>query len=239
MLLRSGTREIAQLNQRELGQLKNLLKDNLPFELLSKAVTLRLPRLDEETKEMYQRNGKWVNLAKLSSKEIRLTRSDETPLCAFKCGLLLEPLECSGWLKIVNSLTSTAHKNAILRYIHGDIYSKARQFRFGLSDNPHCETCGQTETINHRIYECDYAMNLWRAVANLTSNTNPLDQNFVVGAFENCTKAKLTIHAEVITKLIKNSRVNHLSETEYLRNLVRGLAKKEKGTVKSELENFI
>ena len=240
MLGRAGKRVLGQLNSRELGQLKYLLNENFSYDQISTALALRLPNMDDETKRQYVRNGKWVELSKLTSKEIRSCRSLELPICNFKSGLLLDPGECQGWLKILNSLNSTGHKNAILRFVHGDIYSKERQFRFGLSDTPNCETCGQIETINHRIIECDYANALWRAVANLMDTPQiQIDHNFVVGAYEGCSKANLTLHAEIITKLTRNLRVTHLNPETYVENLVRNLAKREKGATKTELEGFI
>ena len=239
MLGRAGKREIGQLNPRELGQLKNLLNSSFPYDLLSASLALRLPHMDDETRKLYVSRGKWVELSKLTSKEIRLCRSLELPICSFKSGLLLDPGECQGWLKTLNSLNSTGHKNAILRFVHGDIYSKERQFRFGLSDTPNCETCGQIETINHRIIECDYADTLWRVVANLTELQTPIDQSFVVGAYVGCSKGNLTLHAEIITRLIRNTRVTHLNPETYVKNLVTNLAKREKGETKTELEGFI
>ena len=143
-------------------------------------------------------------------------------------------------MRVLNTLNSTVHKNALLRFIHGDIYSKERQFRFGLSDNPLCETCGEIETIDHKIIECDYANNLWQALARLTGETiNQIDCNYVTGSYGEPSKALLTIHAEIIGLLIRNRRIPNVNPGEYIRKIILNLTKKEKGSIKTELENFI
>ena len=240
ILARAGTRELGQLNPRELNELRRLLKDNIPFNLLQSANLLRLRGIDNNLIKGYYCKGTWKDLSKISSKELREARSTETPICVFKSGVLLNPIESSNWLKVVNSLSSTAHKNAILRYIHGDIYSRERQFRFGLSNDPHCESCGQLETIKHKIVDCDYASSLWQSVLDLIGpdTANPREPNFIVGSIEP-SKAALTLHAELILNLTRNSRQPRLNPDEYIKKLIRNLIKKEKGVTKTDLENFI
>ena len=53
------------------------------------------------------------------------------------------------------------------------------------------------------------------------------------------SKAALTLHAELILNLTRNSRQPRLNPDEYIKKLIRNLIKKEKGVTKTDLENFI
>ena len=240
LLRREGKTEIGQLSLANVTQIGRMLKDNVPLNLLEHSISLRVPGLDDHLRRQHFSRKKWIDLGKLTSKELREARSKEVPICVFKNGLLLNPSECRRWLNCLGSLRSTSHKNAILRYVHGDIYSQERLFRFGLVDTPNCETCGQLETINHKIYECNYAASRWQSLAELTGiNINNIDLDFVMGAYESCSKTVLTIHAELIGRLIRSTRPLFASPTEYVKMMIETLARKEVGTVKRELEAYI
>ena len=179
----------------------------------------------------------WVKLQKLSAKQLRQSLNVIIPICIYKCGVILNPGEALAWLKSLNSLRSTGHKNAILRYLHGDIYSQERLVRFGMSDNPNCETCGELEMIQHKIVDCNYAKGLWTALADMAGITvNEIDANFVAGAHEGCSNSLMSIHCEIISILIRKLRLPHLTAENYLRTIISRLISKETGRVKTELE---
>ena len=242
MLSREGKKVVSQLNLRELGLIKNLLKENVAEELVRDAISLRVPVQGEDFRLMYHHRNRWVALSKLTSKEIRETRSSETQICLFKCGLIMGPRDGYRWLNRLNKLSSTKHKNAILRYLHGDIYSGERLFRFGLRDNPNCDICGNVETIGHKILECGYSESLWRALAGVTStnlNLNQVDPDFVSGSQGDCTTAILTVHAELILRLTRNIRPEWDNPESYIKNMISQLERKETGKIKNELRTFI
>ena len=127
----------------------------------------------------------------------------------------------------------------MLRFVHGDIYSKERLFRFGMAESPLCEHCNEVETINHKILECTQAQSFWRELATLTNRGRmPLDIDFAVGAYEGCDKAELTLHTELITRLIRNTRSEQLPNL-FIRSMIKTLQKKEKGEIKRSLESLL
>lgn len=238
-LRRDGIRKVGQLDHGKLNQIKNhLCNENLSV-LIGLVLPLRVPDLVDSDMSLYLRRGKWVDLSKLTSKEIRQARSEELPMCVFKCGLLMNPGEALSLFKALNSLTSTVHKNSILRYIHGDIYSKERLYRFGMADNPNCESCGAVEDINHKILECGYSKGIWQALMNRLNTQTTVDPNFVAGAHEHGSRSVLTLHAEIIRLLIGKERLTHLTPEANLDRIIRQLVKKEKGTIKTELGTLL
>ena len=89
---------------------------------------------------------------------------------------------------------------------------------------------------------CDYANKLWQSVANLTGSANHanlLDPTFATGSYGEPSKEILTIHAEIISKLIKQARSPNLNADDQVRKIIDYLSKREKGTIKTKLENFI
>ena len=240
LMNRAGRLKVADLTARDLGNVRNLVIDQNLFNLVTQAVTLRVPAFNESERDLYYFHNRWVKLGKLTSKEIRQSRTNCDPICVYKCGLILDPGESYSWLNNLNRLTSTAHKNAVLRYIHGDIYSRDRLFRFGLAESPLCENCDQIETINHKIFECTQAKNLWQEISKLSDLGNiQIDPNYVVGAHEESSRAVVTIHAELIKRLTRNTKIDHPNLASYVRNLVNSLAKREKGTIKRDLETLL
>ena len=65
------------------------------------------------------RNNKFYDLSQLTSKQIRETRSCLTPIAIFKLGPALNATETVSWGHSLRKITSTRHKDLILRLIHG------------------------------------------------------------------------------------------------------------------------
>ena len=53
-----------------------------------------------------------------------------------------------------------------LKLCFKDVYSNERRHRFGISDSPLCSICGQVETVEHQLFDCDNAQRLWRMFEN-------------------------------------------------------------------------
>ena len=59
----------------------------------------------------------------------------------------------------------------------------------------------------------------------------------MVGAYAGCSRASLTLHAELISKLIKNGNLEEQRATMVIRTMTKALSKREKTEpVKQELE---
>ena len=150
-----------------------------------------------------------VSIASLSSKDLRLNNKDreEGLICIYKQGLILTPGEVLNWTKGIRKLTSTRHKNIILRTAHGDIYSNERLSRFGLLDSPRCGNCPEPcETIRHRLVECPKANEVWRQLNEVKNKLGlrPLSDFTIenlLGAKDRINKVELALNAEALHKL--------------------------------------
>ena len=88
---------------------------------------------------------------------------------------------------------------------HGDWYSKERLFRFGLADDPLCESCGQIETISHKALKCQVKFNIWKSLArqeniDLDSLAEPME--FVLGMHKHENLASIVVHAELLSMIL-------------------------------------
>ena len=151
-----------------------------------------------------------TNLSALSSKQIRLLNL-QAANCAFKVGTPLTPGELLSWTRKTKKLTSTRHRNILLRVVHGDIYSNERLHRFGLRENAACSNCPEpVETILHRIAECPKAILTWNNLEdakrqlNLTGLTD-LTVDSLIGTKERLGKIELALQAEVLLRLTSKS----------------------------------
>jgi hypothetical protein len=48
------------------------------------------------------------------------------------------------------------------RILQGDVFSKDRMKKFGMTDDDKCERCGLVETKDHQLFECRYAKLMWK-----------------------------------------------------------------------------
>ena len=64
------------------------------------------------------------------------------------------------------------------------------------------------ETLQHKLYECNYAKRIWDLVLDLTSALRTSNSNneekcdLVIGAVNGTTPELLTVHAEIISRLL-------------------------------------
>ena len=65
-------------------------------------------------------------------------------------------------------------KNPTLRAIrhkilYKDVFSNERRYRFGLTNSPSCDICGQTETVEHQLFTCRNSQKLWNLYHRFTN----------------------------------------------------------------------
>ena len=92
-----------------------------------------------------------VDLREASSKSIREARTKNDPICVFKLGAIMTPLEVENWGRGIKKLSSTKHKNTLLRVAHGEVYSKEKLARYGLVNDDICNRCGEREDLTNRM----------------------------------------------------------------------------------------
>ena len=154
-----------------------------------------------------------VVVSSLSSKDIRcdLTNEEEKIICLYKIGVALDPGEVLSWTSKVKKLTSTRHKNILLRMVHGDIFSNSRLFKFGLRNSPNCANCHENvETIQHRVNECPKAIEAWTKLNSAKRQLglkefSDLSLESLIGAKERPTKIELALNAELILRMTSES----------------------------------
>ena len=152
-----------------------------------------------------------VNVGSLSSKNLREGLSIPDPIYIYKLGPILLPGELESWTIKLRKLTSTRHKNVLLRAMHGDVFSNERLYRFGLRDSPACANCQeQLETVQHRLVECPRAREAWQKLEEIKtrlglSTLSDLTIENLVGAKDRLNKIELAIQAELIHKLMTKS----------------------------------
>ena len=154
-----------------------------------------------------------ANVSSLSSKVLRNNMINPTDkmICLYKLGIVLDPGEVLSWTNRIRKLTSTRHKNILLRTVHGDIFSNSRLHRFGLRDSSNCSNCPELmETIEHRIKDCPKAIETWNKLNEIKSDIglNPLSDlslENLVGAKDRLSKVELALNAELILKLTTRS----------------------------------
>ena len=210
---RGPNRNIGQLTLREFDSVSRFIVHRelvlIIRELINRGQQVA-PRA-QAAKELYplKREQRLVNISGMSSKLFRQNNQvqEDQIICLYKLGLALTPGEVLHWTKLIKSLSSTRHKNILLRTAHGDIFSNERLCRFGLVDDPRCANCdNQVETRSHRLIECEKAQRAWAYLDNLKQQIGLTPLQFinlecVLGTIGHPNKLILTLNAELLHRL--------------------------------------
>ena len=212
----NGARKVKDLSVQALNSLKRFI-DPPKHNKLDLAIRLNL---NQELDSVYKSiiiNGRVKNLSKCTSKEIRENCYIKAPIQDLKLGLALDLQESNTWYHRISKLTSTKHKNTLLRLIHGEFYTKEKLHRFGLVDSNLCPRCDQIETLRHKFFECEYIRRIWEVLERKTACllTSPIPVMDVtkrrLGIFGDSNLCYITLVAEVLL------RISYLDEKqEYL-----------------------
>ena len=211
---------VGQVHQVELQGVRRFLKypelAGILRDLIALPLNIQNVPMQLKPNEIFPlKNNTLVNISTLTSKQFRLNRinSDEQLICVYKIGLILNPGEVMSWTGQMKKLTSTRHKNIILRVAHGDIFSNSRLTRFGLRQDSSCLNCAApSESVQHRLFECNSAVEAWRELerAKITLNLKtPTDLSLenLMGAKDRVGKIELALQAELMHRLASGGAV--------------------------------
>ena len=197
-------RRIKDLNNRDVNSLSHFINRDI-LDQIVRAANVRIPQVETNHDYSLENKGKFIDISKESSKSIRCAISPSEPLCVHKFGTILTPAEAIQWGHNLKRLTSVRNRNTILRVAHGDIYTKAKLFRYSLEDNPLCPRCGQYEDLEHKFVTCDYVQRIWNIIFNVTCPNMTPDtpiENKILGALTGATPVLVTIHSEILLRIL-------------------------------------
>ena len=222
---RAPNPRISDLTIREFQYIERFLKyrqlSNLISQLIVQPQVARLVQGSIESNEMFPlKSCQLVKLSTLSSKQIRLNMINEEQhlICIYKIGTILTPGEVLSWTSRLKKLTSTRHRNILLRVVHGDIFSNSRLARFGLRQEANCQNCQEpNETILHRIIECSVARAAWVELERVKvrlglTNLTDMSIDNLIGAKDKTSKLELALQAELIHRLTSKGDAYHPKE---------------------------
>ena len=162
-------------------------------------------------------------LSSLTSKEFRTSRSQKKPIEDLKIGIKLTTQESLTWALKLSRLTSTRHKNTLLKVAHGEVYTKAKLFRFGLVGDDTCPRCDETESLKHKVVDCHYAKRIWdeaKTYLEKLSNRAPLNTDctkIAIAATLDSSLGSMTLTAEILQTILQlNPEQTYLLHPKHL-----------------------
>ena len=171
-----GVKKIGQLDRHSFDQISRIIREVDFAPWIEASLQIRpTPPTEEELGSIWF-NDRLVNIASMTTKQLREAAESPVPITSFKIGLDVETNEGLTWCLRIKKLTSARHQNTILKVAHGDIYSNDRLLRFGLRDNDICDRCGNPDSRTHRLATCPKAIELWNEVRRL-GNLAPINSN--------------------------------------------------------------
>ena len=241
-LWQRGIRKVKDLRQQDLTQLLRFIKLEKQA-LIRVAVTTNINAPAMELDAAYCINGIFKHLSNCSSKEIREARAPKDPVLNFKIGLNLLRDESLSWGLRISKLTSTRHKNILLRIAHGDIYTKDKLLRYGMGNDNCCGRCNQIEDLRHKFIECPYTKLIWAEVKKLLKLDQLADPTKIaLGARLDYDLAKLTLTAEILQRIhLLREDQNFLMRPKILINqtLQSCIAKERNREIKNSLRDLL
>ena len=174
--------------------------------------------------------------AQATSQAIRLHNSNESKVIP----KLTRGTSVDGLAKLGNRIariTNCKLQTILLRALHGDIYSRSRMLKFGMVESDCCDRCGQTETIEHMLLECTQVKELWCLLSKLTSIPT-IDLNTVLGYHDYHDKTTLTIHSEIIRRLLAIERPT-IDKYKLLKSVISRLGIVEQGISKLVITDML
>ena len=229
-----GARYVRDLRVQDL---EGIRRHVVPHTLakLRKAVAINTGPPNPNFIKTYFTGSQHRPLESLTAKEIRNYRSDKTVIVNFKLGIHLTAQEGQNWGQRLRKLTSSRHKNSLLKALHGDVYTRAKLHRFGLIDTDTCSKCGGTEDLRHKVLECPYSSRLWDSVLPTIRRLNTLNDpnesrlKLITGTSLHTSLASMTLIAEIIQTILHlRHEQSYLLHPKYLaKRAIKNLSIKE------------
>ena len=225
--------------------------DKLSEILSSNPSNTILKKLDRNIYQVITLGGSYINLTKynfivptkskilltnnITSKQIRTLNNPQTILTPkLLSNVTTDSLNRLG--KRIKNLTNTKLKTIILRALHGDIYCGTRLQRFGMTDTDECQRCGAPETTSHLLLDCPYVKKIWEICSKLTSIPT-IGINEVLGYHDFHDKTTLTIHCEIIRRLLAIERPV-TDQLKLVKSVIDRLAIVERGICKHTIKDL-
>ena len=207
LLWRRGVRKVRDLDPNSLDSIARYIEP-LKIPKLRLAVTVNTGDPQVETFRSLVMKDRLKPIDKCTSKEIREVTFTKSVITEFKIGLTLNRATSESWSYRLSKLTSARHRNALLKCVHGEVYTKEKLHRFGLIDSNQCPRCNQIDTLRHKIFECVYTKKIWEEFFKYddkltgTNLINEPIENKVFGALRQANIQYMTLAAEIIQRIL-------------------------------------
>ena len=246
LMWRRGCRKIRDLRQQDLITLNRYI-DRGKIKKIELAIANRSGNAAASLLTEYLYKGISKPIDKLAAKFIRESRTKTQPVNSLKLGTILTSVESKSWGLKLTKLSSTRHKNILLRVAHGDIYTKAKLTRFGLSNDSSCPRCGEIEDLNHKFVTCDYVKRIWeealRSTRSLTTFNPRMEapEDVILGCYRGSNLTTVTLNAELLQRihLLKDDTNFLIHPKHFVKQAILFLIRREKNSQIKENLNFI
>jgi len=209
-LMQRDARKVQDLTRDDLRRLKRHIASKEVANAIEKVIGVDAGNFEIGDSMLYPIKDNLVDIRKLTSKALRQARENYDPECIFKVGAIMTPVESVNYFTQLNKITSVRHKSTVLKVLHGDIYTKDRQFRFKLATNPKCDLCEEVDTLEHRLTTCaayqplvNRTLGITRILSKLSGFRQTQDSlTQLLGTHLDIDLTTLTLHSEVINHVV-------------------------------------
>ena len=153
-------------------------------------------------------NKNWLNLNKITAKDLQSILKINLGKVSAQNHIVklgIDEFNKESILKFRHKCKNIKLRHVFFRLISGDIFSKERMFRFGMTRNNTCERCQQVESTRHLLWECEESKNIWDLfnlwmVRNspMSNSINEYKDIFFIDDCAHMCKVKMKIIQEMI-----------------------------------------
>ncbi len=185
-----------QLHRTIVGLCRKILKAKY-LRIVKKLIQNRTVFTPGKVDKIQLLKGNYKNIYSVTSKEFRTILKGKVTPAPSRIGGNLDDYSVKEYLSQIKRLTSTKHKNTLLRIWNGDCLSYSRLFHFGLVDTDKCPVCNNYDTPEHMLFECVKAKRVWEMLQNKIPKRDSCDlRHYAIGI--NDSKMQLMVKAEFL-----------------------------------------
>jgi hypothetical protein len=152
-------------------------------------------------------NGRYKQIHLIKSKEFRELLQGEHKFTSPKLNLNLDMTDpndkyvIKSYFGTIKGLTSTRHKNTLLRIWNGDCLSNTRLIHMNRSNTNQCPNCAMLDSPLHVLVECNKAQQVWyKLMSGIPKNPTIDLLDYALGISDG--KIEMSIKAEVLKMLM-------------------------------------
>jgi hypothetical protein len=171
------------------------------FRILKLLVTVDIDPQPLPANKIKLASGQYKAISAVTSKEFRLMLLGKERLNVKRLNEDIDDYTSKEYFAQIRRLTSTKHKNTLLRIWNGDSLSNSRLAHYGIVNSNRCPKCNALDTREHMLIGCVHANRVWSILIGTFPKSPRISMmQYAIGI--NDSRTILMVKAEILKYLM-------------------------------------